>query len=302
MDALSDVLSLLQPATYAFRGLDAGGSWSIVFAAVEGIKSFALYSGTCWIDLDSVAAPVRLEAGDFVMLPTGRAFRLYSTAEATPLNAEGFFSNFPAGEVAVLNGGGGCAGVGGYFDFDGLHADRLLAILPPIIHIRAEASKAALRSSIERLMREMREPQPGSSLIAGHLAQAMLVEALRLHLAERSGDRTGWLFALADPQMYAAIAAMHADPGRRWTLQDLAFVAGMSRSSFAARFKTTVGEPAMDYLTRWRMMVAAERLAKVGQSISKVAPDVGYKSESAFGAAFKRVIGHSPRQFARAAA
>ena len=302
MDPLSDVLSLLKPASYAFRGLDAGGNWSIAFGSVEGIKCYALYSGACWIHLESVGAPVRLEAGDFVMLPTGHAFQLYSTAKAAPLDAETFFSSFPAGEIAVLNGGGDCAGVGGYFDFDGLHADRLLAMLPPIIHIRAEASKSALRLSIERLMREMREPQPGSSLIAGHLAQAMLVEALRLHLAERSGDRTGWLFALADPQMYAAISAMHGEPGRRWTLQELAGVAGMSRSSFAVRFKTAVGEPPMDYLTRWRMMVAAERLAKGGQSISRVAPEVGYESESAFGAAFKRVIGRSPRQFARAAA
>jgi AraC-like DNA-binding protein len=90
---------------------------------------------------------------------------------------------------------------------------------------------------------------------------------------------------------------MHADPGRRWTLQDLALVAGMSRSTFAARFKTTVGEPAMDYLTRWRMMLAADRLAKGRFSISTVAPAVGYESDSAFSAAFKRVIGRSPREF-----
>ena len=273
----------------------------IDFQAVDGIKCYALYSGACWVELAGAAASVQLEAGDFVMLPTGLGFRLYSEADAPAVDAEAFFSSFLPGEVAVLNGGGGCSGVGGYFDFDGLHADRLLALLPPIVHIRAEESKAALRSSIERLMSEMRNPQPGSSLIAGHLAQALLIEALRLHLSECSNDSTGWLFALADRQMYAVIAAMHADPGRRWTLQDLADVAGMSRSSFAARFKVTVGEPAMDYLTRWRMMVAAERFAKGGLSISIVAHAVGYQSDSAFGAAFKRVLGHSPRQFARAA-
>ena len=125
------------------------------------------------------------------------------------------------------------------------------------------------------LMRELREPQPGSSLIAEHLAQTLLIEALRLHLAERSQQRTGWLFALADRQMHAVIAAMHADPAHKWTLRDLARVAGMSRSSFAVRFRETVGEPAMDYLTRWRMMVAADRLATQGTSIAIVAPQVG---------------------------
>ena len=101
--------------------------------------------------------------------------------------------------------------------------------------------------------------------------------------------------------MRAVIGAMHAEPGRKWTLEALAKVAGMSRSSFAVRFKETVGEPAMDYLTRWRMIVASDRLANAGMSIAAVAPLVGYESESAFGAAFKRVMGYSPRQFAKAA-
>jgi AraC-like DNA-binding protein len=302
MDPLSDVLSLLKPASYAFRGLDAGGVWSIGFEAVEGIKCYALYSGACWVKLDSQSAPVLLQAGDFFMLPTGQAFRLYSDAEAEPVDAEALFSTFPAGEMAVFNGGVGCSGVGGYFDFVGPHAGRLLALLPPIVHIRAEANKAPLRASIERLMCEMRNPQPGSAIIAGHFAQALLVEALRLHLAERWGSSSGWLFALADRRMHTVIAAMHAAPGRRWTLQDLALVAGMSRSTFAARFKTTVGEPAMVYLTRWRMMLAADRLTKGGFSISTVAPAVGYESESAFSAAFKRVIGRSPREFLKSAA
>jgi AraC-like DNA-binding protein len=102
--------------------------------------------------------------------------------------------------------------------------------------------------------------------------------------------------------MRTVITAMHAEPGRKWTLEALARVAGMSRSRFAVRFKESVGEPAMDYLTRWRMMVASDRLASDGMSIAVVAPTVGYESESAFGAAFKRVIGTSPRQFAKATA
>jgi AraC-like DNA-binding protein len=299
MDPLSDILSVLKPASYAFRGLDAGGDWALEFAADVGIKCYALDSGTCWLDLAGDSAPIRLAAGDFVLLPTGRAFRLYSALDAATIDAEAFLSGFPVGEIGLLNGGGGCSGVGGYFDFEGPNTDLLLAMLPPVVHIRAESDKAALRGSIDRLMRELRQPQPGSALIAEHLAQTLLIEALRLHLAEASPSRTGWLFALADPQMNAVIGAMHAEPGRKWTLQALARVAGMSRSSFAARFRGTVGEPAMDYLTRWRMMLAADRLARQDLPISAIAPTVGYESDSAFGAAFKRVIGRSPRQFVR---
>jgi AraC-like DNA-binding protein len=300
MDPLSDILSLLRPNSYGFRGLDAGGDWLLAFAPDDGVKCYAIQSGTCWLAMEGAAEPLVLAAGDFVLLPGGKSFRLYSAADAPPIDAFRFFPTVPAGETAVLNGGGEVSGVGGYFGFEGMHAELLLGMLPPIVHIRAEANKAALRWSIERLMRELREPQPGITLIAGHLAKALLIEALRLHLAERSQHSTGWLFALADRQMRAVISAMHAEPGRKWTLEALARVAGMSRSSFAVRFKETVGEPAMDYLTRWRMMIASDRLANAGMSIAVVAPTVGYESESAFGAAFKRVIGYSPRQFAKA--
>lgn len=291
---------MLKPSSYGFRGLDAGGDWAIAFAAAEGVKCYAIQSGGCWIALEGEAEPTRLQAGDFILLPGRGAFRLYSAEDAPPIDAFTFFPSVPAGETASLNGGGDCSGVGGFFDFAGLHTDLLLGVLPPIVHIRAEATRAALGWLIERLMSELRDPQPGGALIGGHLAQTLLIEALRLHMAQASPHSAGWLFALADRQMRNVLAAMHADPARRWTLRDLASVAGMSRSSFAVRFKEKVGEPAMDYLTRWRMLIAADRLAEGRVPIAVVAPAVGYESESAFGAAFKRVLGHSPRQFTNA--
>ena len=302
MDPLSEILSLMRPGIYGFRGLDAGGDWAIAYGVADGVKCFAITSGDCWLVLDDVAAPVRLTAGDVVLLPTCSAFRLCSAPGVPAIDAFAFFPGFPAGESATLNGGGDCAGVGGYFGFSGVQAERLLGILPPIVHISGDADKAALRESIARLMRELRVPQPGSALIAEHLAQALLIEALRLHLADHSLARKGWLFALADGQMRSAIAAMHADPARTWTLDALARIAGMSRSSFALRFKETVGESAMAYLTRWRMTVAADRLASARLPLAEVAASVGYASESAFGATFKRVIGESPRRFASGSA
>ena len=110
-------------------------------------------------------------------------------------------------------------------------------MLPPIVHIRKESDKAALRWSVERMMQELRERQPGGFLVVQHLAHMMLVQALRLHLAEGLRGGVGWLFALADKQMGAAINAMHDDPAHRWTLQALAERAGMSRSTFALKFK-----------------------------------------------------------------
>lgn len=299
MDPLSDVLSLLKPRGYAFRGLDAGGQWSIDFAEDDGIKCYALMSGQCWLSVEGVADAVRLTGGDCVLLPRGRPLRLSSDMTTSSVDADAFFSAAREGGVATLNGGGDFFGIGGYFAFAGSHADILSKVLPPIVHIRKEDDKAALRWCVERLMQELRDPQPGGSLIAEHLAHMLLVQALRLHMAEGSRAGVGWLFALADKQMRAAIYAMHENPARRWTLQTLAEVSAMSRSTFALRFKETVGESAMEYLTRWRMLLAGDRLTNSRDSVFTIAPSVGYESESAFSTAFKRVMGCSPRQYVR---
>jgi AraC-like DNA-binding protein len=300
MDPLSDVLALLKPRSYFFRGIDVGAPWSVQFPQGEGLKCYALVSGQAWLAVEGVEGPVRLGPGDCFLLPRGLPFRMASDLSLPPADAKAKIGLAENGGVAVLNGGGDCVGMGGYFTFAGDNADILLAMLPPIVHIREEADKAALRWCMERLMRELREPRPGGALVAEHLAHLLLVQALRLHLAEGAKGGVGWLFALADRQMSAAIHAMHAQPGRRWTLRALAEAAGMSRSSFAVKFKATVGVSAMDYLTRWRMLLAGDRLATTRDPISVIAPSLGYESESAFSTAFKRVMACSPSRYARA--
>jgi len=206
---------------------------------------------------------------------------------------------FPAagkGGIARCNGGGDFSLVGSYFVLSGRHADILLGMLPPIVHIRKPEEQTALRDAVERMMQELREPLPGGYLVTQHLAHMLLLQALRLHLTQGGG--VGWLFALADRQMGAAIGVMHAEPARRWTVQALAAHTGMSRSSFALKFKRTVGLAPMEYLTRWRMQLAADRLARTRDPVSVIAPALGYESESAFSTAFKRVMGCPPRRFA----
>jgi AraC-like DNA-binding protein len=299
MDPLSDVLSLLKPRSYASGGFDVGGELSLQFPKHEGIKCYAVVSGQGWLAVEGVAEPVRLKTGDCFLLPRGRPFRLASDLSLPPIDAMTVFKAPMRGGFSTFGGGGDCSMVGGHFTLSGDHADVLLGVLPPIVHIRKEADKAALRWCMERLMLELREPQPGGFLVTQHLAHLMLVQALRLHLAEGSRGGVGWLFALADKQMGAAITAMHADPAHRWTLQTLAEHAGMSRSTFALRFKETVGASPLDYLTRWRMLLAGDRLAHSGDPVSVIALSLGYESESAFSTAFKRVMGCSPRQYGR---
>ncbi|TIS56490.1 MAG: AraC family transcriptional regulator [Mesorhizobium sp.] len=300
MDPLSDVLSLLKPRNYMSAGFDAGGEWSIQFPdQQEGIKCGSVVSGRCWLSVEGVADAVRLETGDCFLLPSGRPFRLASDMNLTPVEARTIFPAGRNGGIVSHNGGGDFFLVSCRFALGGNHAGILLRMLPPIVHIRNEPDQAALRWSVERMMQELREPQPGGFLVIQHLAHMMLVQALRLHLAEGLRGGVGWLFALADKQMGAAINAMHNDPAHGWTLQALAERAGMSRSTFALKFKETVGATPMDYLTRWRMLLAGDRLANSGDPISVIAVSLGYESESAFSTAFKRVMGCSPRQYSR---
>jgi AraC-like DNA-binding protein len=300
MDPLSDVLSLLKPRSYVSAGFDAGGGWSIQFSDQHQlIKCYAVVSGECWLSVEGVPNWVRLKTGDTFVLPSGRPFRLASDKNLTPVEAGTVFPPARAGGVVTYNGGGDFFLVGSRFGVSGNHAGILLRMLPPIVHIRKESEQAALRWSVERMMQELREQQPGGFLVAQHLAHMMLVQALRLHLADGPKAGVGWFFALADKHMAAAINAMHEDPAYRWTLQELGKRAGMSRSTFALKFKEAAGEAPIEYLTRWRMLLAGDRLENSNDPISVVAQSLGYESESAFSTAFKRVMGCTPRQYDR---
>ena len=299
MDPLSDVLSLLKPRSYASGGIDAGEAFAMKFGPHVGIKCYAVVSGQSWLVVDGVAEPVSLTAGDCFILPRGRPFRLATDLAITPVDAYSLFAPVRDGRINTVNGGGSFLIVGGHFSLSGSHADVLLASLAPVVHIRRESDKAALRWAIERMMQELRERQPGGFLVAQQLAYTMLIQALRLHLADGLQSGVGWLFALSDKQVGAAINAMHEEPARRWTLQELAGRVGMSRSTFAQRFKETVGDSPMEYLTRWRMLLAGDRLENSKDPVSAIALSLGYESESAFSTAFKRVMGCSPRQYGR---
>ena len=302
MDPLSDVLSLLKVRSYAAGGFDVGGELAVHFGLHDGIKCYAVVYGRIFLAVDGVPEPVRLEAGDCFLLPQGRPFRLATDLALPPVDALTVLANARRqGGIAFVDGEGEgrCCIVGGHFAFAGNHAGILLGVLPPIVHLRKESEKAVMRWSLDRMRQELLEQQPGGSLLAEHLAHMMLVLALRLHLAEGVNGGVGWLFALADRQMSTAITAMHDAPGHRWTLQELGERVGMSRSIFALRFKQTVGTSPMEYLTRWRMLLAGDRLTHSGDPLSSIAFSLGYESESAFSTAFKRIMGCSPRQYCR---
>ncbi len=300
MDPLSDVLSLLKPRSQFYAGLDAAGDWSFDFPPHEGIKFTAVMRGVCWGFTDGLKHPVRFDEGDCFLLNSGQRFVLSSDPALPPEDSGHIMDAAARDGVAVHNGGGEVFLISGRFDFSGNHAAVLLDALPPIINIPKASSQAqVLRWSLDQLASELRVQQPGGALMSAHLVHLMLVQVLRLFMVASSGLPKGWFQGLTDRQISLAMGAMHAEPARRWTLEGLARVAGVSRTVFAQRFKTLVGRTAMDYLTRWRMLLAADRLRTGSQSVSSIAFSLGYESESSFSTAFKRIMACSPTQYRR---
>jgi AraC-like DNA-binding protein len=298
-DPLSEVLALLKPQSYTAGGFAVRGDIAINFPKHSGIKCYAMLAGQCWLVVEDVPEPVLLTAGDCFLLTRGLPFRLATDLSLEPVHYAVACTNlFMRSEAPDVTEGARYI-VGGHFAFTGSHAEMLLKSLPPIAHIRHEADKVAMRWCLERMREELRNPQPGGSLITQQLAYMMLVQALRLHLADTASAGSGWLSALSDKHMSLAITSMHNDPGQAWTLQSLAEQVGMSRSVFALRFREIVGCTPMEYLTRWRMIVAADRLENSAEGLSAIAHSLGYDSASAFGKAFRRVMGCSPRRFSR---
>ncbi|CAO3429871.1 Transcriptional regulator, AraC family [Azospirillum endophyticum] len=300
-DPLTDILSLLRPHTYVVGGFDLGGEWSIQFEEHSGVKYYALVSGSAWLMIEGEQDPRRLEAGDCILLPNGRRFVIAKNLATKSIR----FAELPKSDwdegIVTLNGGGDTMMLGGHFDYSGPHTAMLLGTMPAVIGLRDENDKAGLLWTLERMRQELYGSQPGATLVVRHLAHLLLVQALRLYLSHGIGRGVGWLFALGDPKIAAAVEAIHANPGARWTLPALAEQAGMSRSKFAARFKAVSGLSPIDYLKRWRMLLACDRLTKRKEPISMIALSLGYESEAAFSTAFKRVMGCAPRKYAQQA-
>ena len=303
MDPLSEILAVLKPESYLTASIDAGGEWAIRFENRRGtIKCHAVTAGDAWLAVDGSETPVRLTAGDCIILPRGRSFTLASDLALNPAYARDVLAKARPGDRIVHNGGGDFAFIGTRFEVDRGRADPLLRTLPPLIHLHEADDRAALRWCITQMTTEMQASRLGGALAARHLAHLMLLQAFRLHFSRQAGNRVGVLYALADPQLARAIEAMHADPAHRWTLTELASRAGLSRSIFAQRFRERVGETAIGYLAQWRMMLARDRLMTGREPLGTIAAALGYESENAFNTAFRRHTGCPPRRYARATA
>lgn len=295
MDPLEDVLALVGATSHLSAALAAGGRWAVRFDPPAGVKFNSVRRGDCVLRVDGVPEPVVLAAGDCFLLTQPRAFTLAGDPDIPPEPAGPIFKAAVDG-VARAGTGDGVFLIGGAFSFTERARALLLDALPPVIHVPAATPEAAtVRWAVEEIDAELRGEPLGGRLVAEHLALVMLIRVLRLHLARTGGS--GWLAGLADPVLGPALRAMHARPAQPWTVAELARVAAVSRSTLAARFKEVVGRGPLEYLTGWRIELAADRIRRGDDTLAGIARAVGYGSESALSVAFKRTTGLSPRAY-----
>lgn len=292
-DPLSEVITRLRPSAVFSKAISGAGRWGVRYSAFGQPSFCAVLQGSCLLAVDDENA-LTLEEGDFVLMPATPGFTLSGFEPVTPVRINPKVSPAPAGEVRHGTRGGrpDVRLLGGYFVFDSDDAELLVSLLPALVHVR----NAERLSILVRLVgEETRERRAGRDLVLTRLVEVLLIEALRAAPSETASP--GLLRGLADPRLAPAMRQMHGDPGRPWTVAELAKKAALSRSAFFERFRSAVGLPPMEYLLAWRMAMAKDLLRGHELGLAEIAKRVGYGSASAFSTAFSRQVGQSPSRY-----
>lgn len=263
------------------------------------LAHFAMLSrGKCWLSVEGLPDPIALTGGDCFLLARDTSIIMRDSPRTRPRST---FGELAASASTVVRYGGGGASttiVCGSLVFERARLKPITKLLPRFILVKADQTHTlALHNTMQALASEMAEQAPGSEMVANRLAEALIIQMLRVHIALTPSRDSGWLRAIFDPQIGTALSALHDNVSSPWTVESLAKAAGMSRSAFAARFKELLGQTPLEYITEWRMQKGMQLLERRDRKLVDVARAVGYESDAAFSKAFKRVVGSSPGEY-----
>jgi len=305
MDALSDLLRVVRLDAAYFYPVEAAEPWSVESVGAEElaprilpgaehlIAYHVLIKGRCFAGI--LGEPqVEMLPGDVVIFPHGHATLMSSARDLS----EGLsYTRAPARHPETVflgeEGSRATSFICGFLGCDRRPFNPLLAALPSLLHVRGMLDSWP-GGFTRQLVEESRNTRAGSETVLTRLAELMFIEVLRRYLAGLPSEQSGWLAGFRDDTVGQALTLLHGRPGHAWTLADLAREVASSRSNLARRFTELVGQPPMQYLTNWRMQVAANLLVERGDKVSWVAGEVGYDSEAAFSRAFKKSTGLAP--------
>jgi AraC-like DNA-binding protein len=303
-DVLTTVVDALRLRSGVFCRSELRAPWGLSLPRSGYAHFHVIERGSAWLRIDG-REPVALAGGDLVVVPHGSGHTLGDSprAKTRPLAEMAAGRASEAGCVVMRGGGEGAETrlVCGSFRFERPGAHPLVELLPPLIHLRPAENAAAewLEATVRFLAWETRGAKPGTEAIVSRLTDVVFVQVLRAWIESLPEGRGGWLGALRDPRIGAALALVHRAPERPWTNASLAEAVGMSRSRFAARFAALVGEPPLAYVSRWRLETAGGLLQDGALGLGEIAARVGYLSEAAFSKAFRRRFGTPPGAFRR---
>ena len=315
MDALSDLLHAVKLNGALFLESHFTAPWCIeshsghesygMFDGFDHIVFFHIITeGRCKVRLSAGGETIELAAGDLILMPQDDAHLLGSDLQLAPVDADLLVRPAPPGGMLTIDHGGGgeeARLMCGFLSCDRQLSRPLLEALPRLLRVPLGDGPGAawLMSLLRRGAQENTTQGPGSGTLLAKLAELLFVEAMRRYIEALPDQHTGWLAGLRDRYVGRALTLMHERPTQDWTVDDLAERVGLSRSALAQRFANLLGQPPMQYLTRWRLVLAAAALRSSNRAIALVAEDSGYESESAFNRAFKREFGMPPAAWRR---
>jgi AraC-like DNA-binding protein len=320
LDPITDIFRTMHVTAFGQHRLEATAPWGLRDEAKTeeevtpsgkkipptDLAHFAMLSrGNCWLSAEGIPEPIPLTGGDCILLARGTSFVLRDSLRTRPKSTFREVASRDGSNVAHYGGGGAPTTIiCGSLSFDRASLKPITQLLPSFILIKADQPQTlALHNTMQALASEMAGQAPGSEVVATRLAEVLFIQALRAHIASEAEWRNtelrnkGWLRAIFDPQVGAALSAVHDSVSTPWTVESLAAAAGMSRSAFAARFKELLGQTPLEYVTEWRMQKAMQLLEQRDKKLIDVARSVGYESDAAFSKAFKRVVGANPGEY-----
>jgi len=316
MDALSDVLRVAHLTGGVFLRAEFFAPWCIssrltpehcspVLGPASHMMIFHYVAeGEVHIQIEGEQDEDLIEAGEVVLLPRNDMHLMGSDLRlpAVP-GKEVIRPPRDGGLFSIHHGGtGSCTRmVCGFLGCASTEGNPVISSLPPLLRVKLEQGGAAewIRSTFQYAAEEVSAARPGSETVLAKVSELLFVEAVRRYAEELPDGRTGWFSGLRDPHVARALALLHRDITRRWTVDDLGREVGMSRSALADRFIRLIGVPPMHYLAGWRMQVATGKLRDTSDSLAQVAETVGYDSEAAFSRAFKKAFGTAPATWRR---
>jgi AraC-like DNA-binding protein/mannose-6-phosphate isomerase-like protein (cupin superfamily) len=300
MDALSKVLETIKFKGVVYDRRELSAPWGIEVQQDEASQFWRLLKGKCYLKVPG-EPPVEMQEGELIFVPHGSAHWIADHPRSNRVSSIEYRKARAGGNPMFTGDGDTTVLIGGHFEFDTKPAHPFLTDLPKLIRItdfKTEV-RAWLQHTANLIAEEVSNDRPGSKIILGRLAEVAFVHLIRAYL-EKADHAKGFLLALKDERISAALKGMQESPEKEWTLDSLSITAGMSRSLFCAEFKKMIGETPLTYLTNWRIIKAKELLLTTKGNISGVAMDVGYQSEAAFNRIFKKKTSQTPASFRRA--